>query len=57
MHSDMNKNDLKGITLTGKIGSWLSGMKNIGSNRVDSDSNTLKWVFLDSNWLEQTDLG
>ena len=39
------------------MGSWLSGMKNLGSNRVDSDSNTLKCKFLDSNWLEQSVLG
>ena len=39
------------------MGSWLSGMKNLGSNRVDSDLNTLKCKFLDSNWLEQRVLG
>jgi hypothetical protein len=27
-------------------------MKNLGSNRVDSDLNTLKCKFLDSNCLE-----
>ena len=25
--------------------SWLSGMKNLGSNRMDSDLNTLKCIF------------
>ena len=39
------------------MGSWLSGMKKIGSIRLDSDSNTLKWEFLDLNWLEQRSLG
>ena len=36
------------------MGSGLSGMKILGSNRVDSDSNTLKCKFLDSNWHEQS---
>ena len=39
------------------MGSWFSGMKMLGSNRVDSDSNTLKCKFLDSNLLEQSVLG
>ena len=39
------------------MGSWLSGMKKIDSIRLDSDSNTLKWEFLDLNWLEQRSLG
>ena len=39
------------------MGSWLSGMKNLGSNREDSDSNTLKCKFLDSNWPKQSVLG
>ena len=37
--------------------SWLSGMKILVSNRVDSDLNTLKWAFLDTNWLEQSAWG
>ena len=39
------------------MGSWLSGMKNLGSKRVDSDSDTLKYKSLDSNWLKQSVLG
>ena len=27
------------------MGSWLSGMKKLGSNRVDSDSNTSSVIF------------
>ena len=39
------------------MGSWLSGMKNLGSNRMDSDSKTLKWEFSDSNWFLQIVFG
>ena len=39
------------------MGLWLSRMKKLCSNRVDSDSNTLTCEFLDSNWLDQSVLG